>query len=55
MEESENLSFGEVPERYRSEDNLDDFYGLNNYQKYMVFSRHRKLLMFRIKDEKKFR
>ncbi len=26
MEERENLSFGEVPERYCSEDNLDDFF-----------------------------
>jgi len=26
MEENENLSFGEVPERYCSDDNLDDFF-----------------------------
>ncbi len=34
------------------EDNVDDFYQLGNYKKYIIFNRYKKLLVTRIKNEK---
>ncbi len=34
------------------EDNIDDYYRLSNYKKYIIFNRYKKLLVTRIKNEK---